>query len=568
MTRSPELPAPRESLLSLGLTEAQLDGALQRAPLTWTCQASSAEGAYFDAGRVLRVLRALAAFHHTKGEWAGTPISLEAGGLDPWQVVWILAPVFGWVVDTPTGPVRVVNQAWIEVPRKNGKTLVSSALMLVLLLADGEQGAEVYAAAGSREQAGRVFDDAKAMVLASPAARRRCEVLSSVIRGPEAGIFRALSRVAETAHGLNVSGGTIDEVHTLRLRRALVDAITSGTGARRQPLIFLITTADEDEPGTIYDEWHTLISRLSDGLLSQPDTYGAIWAAEATDDPWAESTWAKANPGLGKSPKLEYLQREAQKAKDQPSRWPAFARLHLNLRVKEDSQWLNIADWDRCSAPVDRQRLRGQRAWAGLDLSATSDFSAWCVLAESPDPGLDLEAWWRLWVPGDRVDDLAKRLGLPIRDWVAAGFVEATAGDVIDYAAIREQITADCRHVFMQRISFDRMFAGQLVQELSSETSAQVVPVAQTFFGLSPACKELERLLGADPARIRVDSNPVARWMAGVAEVKDDGLDNIRPSKPDRRKSLARIDAVQAMVTGLDGWLRRGAPQGSSIITA
>src|ERR1044072_1500532 len=243
-------------------------------------------------------------------------------GLDPWQVVWVLAPIFGWVFHDAEidRVVRVIRSAWVEIPRKNGKSTFASGISGVLLLADGEAGAEVYNAAGSTLQAGRVFEDAKRMILTSPAARKRVEPLKEVVRVPSSGgILRVLSRVAETAHGLNVSGAVVDEVHTLRLRRALVEAIETGTGARDQPLVIFITTADEAEEGTIYDEKHGYTRNVANGIVTDTGHYGVIWAAEPTDDPFSEATMAKANPGIGKSPTWAYMRREAQKAQTTPT---------------------------------------------------------------------------------------------------------------------------------------------------------------------------------------------------------------------------------------------------------
>jgi phage terminase large subunit-like protein len=563
-TRSISLPVPRDALLELGLTEEQIEDAISRAPLVSAFQADKHPGAWFDVGRAAKALRALAAFKHTKGRWAGVRMRLGEG-LDPWQVVWIFAPVFGWVhhdaeIDMV---VRVIRVAWIEVPRKAGKSTLASGISGVLLLADGEMGAEVYNAAGSTLQAGRVFEDAKRMLMTSPAAAKRVEPLKDVVRVPKTGgILRVLSRVAETAHGLNVSGAIIDEVHTLKLRRALVEAIETGVGARDQPLIVFITTADEAEEGTIYDEKHTYTRNVANGVVSDPAHYGAIWAAEETDDPFAESTWRKANPGLGKSPTLAYMRREALKAQSSATYFPTFCRLSLNLRRREQARWLDLNRWDEGNKPIDRAALRGQRAWSGLDLSAVSDFTAWSVWVESPSSDHQYDLLTRFWVPGERVEDLERQLLVPLRSWIEQGFVETTEGDVIDYAAIKSAIIGDCKHFDMQRVSYDRMFAGQLVQELDDDLrGVPVVPVHQTFVGLSPACKEMERLLGLKGRGFHHGGNPVLRWMASVVEVKNDGMDNIRPVKPDRQKSMYRIDGIQAAVTGLDGVVRKATQQ-------
>jgi phage terminase large subunit-like protein len=557
-TRSTDLPVPYEALLELGLTDEQIAEAVASRPLIVAFQADRHSGAWFDVERVRRALRALAAFKHTKGRWAGVRMRLGEG-LDPWQVVWILAPIFGWVYHDAEvdAVVRVTRTAWVEVPRKAGKSTLSSAVSCVLLLADGEMGAEVYNVAGSTLQAGRVFEDAKRMLLTSPAARKRVEPLKEVVRVPRTGgILRVLSRVAETAHGLNVHGAVIDEVHTLRLRRALVEAIETGTGARTQPLVVFITTADEAEDGTIYDEKHTYTRNVALDIVSDPGHYGVIWAAEDTDDPFSEETQRKANPGAGRSPTWAYLRREAQKAQTTPTYYPTYCRLSLNLRMREQTRWLDIGKWDACDGLVNRPELRGRRAWGGLDLSAVSDFTAWVVWAEPVRPGAELDLMARFWLPEARVDDLQRKLQVPLRQWVDDGLVGLSDGDVIDYTAVKAAVIGDCKHLDMQRISYDRMFAGQLVQELDVELKGvQVAAVAQTFMGLSPACKELERMLGAQT--FRHGGNPVLRWMASVVEVKNDGSDNIRPVKPDRQKSTTRIDGIQAAVTGLDGYIRR-----------
>ncbi|MFB6908071.1 terminase large subunit [Streptomyces bacillaris] len=516
-------------------------------------QAENAPGAYFDVNAARRAIDAIQSFKHTKGRWGNSRLKLS-----PWQIVWVIAPIFGWLAfDAELGrAVRVIRSVWCEVPRKNGKSTLSSGIGLVLLLADREIGSEVYAAAGSLPQAERVFDDAKRMALTSRAVRGRVEVLRGLIRTPRTGgIFRALSKIAETAHGLNVSGAIVDEVHVHK-RRDLIDAIETGTGARDQPLIVYITTADEGVEGSIYDEKHVYTRRCADGIIDDPAHYGVIWAADESDDPFSEATWRKANPGLGASPSLAYMRREANKARSTPSYFPTFCRLSLNRRMRAASRWLPLTLWDENNGPVDDKAFRFRRAWGGVDLSAVSDLSAWVLAVESRVPGTELELVARFWLPEERADELEQQLQVPIRQWAADGLLTLTEGDAIDYDAIERQIVEDCRRLDVQRISFDRMFAGQLVQRVERKTrGVDVVPVAQTYLGMSPGCKELERLLRE--GRIRHGGHPVLRWNASVVEVYRDGNDNMRPVKPDRDKSSARIDGIAAAVMALDGYVRR-----------
>ncbi|MFJ1895917.1 terminase large subunit [Streptomyces sp. NPDC088115] len=547
------LPVPYGALLELGVTPEEIAAALDSRPLVVTVQASRAPGAFFDVPSARRALDAVQSFRHTKGRWGSTRLKL-----DPWQVVWVIAPIFGWLAhDDELGrAVRVIRSAWIEVPRKNGKSTLSSGIGLVLLLADREIGAEVYAAAGSLPQAERVFDDAKRMALTSRAVRGRVEVLRGLIRVPRTGgVFRALSKIAETAHGLNVSGAIVDEVHVHK-RRDLIDAIETGTGARDQPLVIFITTADEGVEGSIYDEKHTYTRRCADAVVSDPGHYGVIWAAEEGDDPYAEATWRKANPGLGASPSLAYMRREANKARSTPSYFPTFCRLSLNRRMRSSSRWLPLTLWDENAGSVDEKRFRYRRAWGGVDLSAVSDLSAWVLVVESRKPGVELEVISRFWLPEERIDELEAQLQVPLRQWADDGLLTLTEGDAIDYDAIEKQIIADCRRLDVQRISYDRMFAGQLVQRVESKTrGVDLVPIAQTYLGMSPGSKELERLLRE--GRLHHGGNPILRWHASVVEVYRDGNDNLRPVKPDRGKSSARIDGIAATVMALDGYVRR-----------
>ncbi|MFF2256724.1 terminase large subunit [Streptomyces albidoflavus] len=547
------LPVPHEALLELGLTEDEIADAVKSRPLVLAHQAPQREGAYFDVPAARRAISAIETMKHTKGRWGGTPRKLA-----PWQKVWIIAPIFGWLWHDPElgRPVRVARTVWIEVPRKAGKSTLSSGIGLVLLLADREIGAEVYAAAGSLPQAERVFDDAKRMALTSRAIRGRVEVLRGLIRVPRTGgVFRALSRIAETAHGLNVSGAIVDEVHVHK-RRDLIDAIETGTGARDQPLVVYITTADEGTEGSIYDEKHTYTRRCADDVICDPGHYGVIWAAEEGDDPYTEETWRKANPGLGVSPSLAYMRREAAKAKSTPSYFPTFCRLSLNRRMRSSSRWLPLPLWDENAGAVDEKRFRYRRAWGGVDLSAVSDLSAWVLVVESRKPGVELELISRFWLPEERIDELEAQLQVPLKQWADEGLLTLTEGDAIDYGAIEKQIIADCRRLDVQRISYDRMFAGQLVQRIEQKTrGVDVVPVAQTYLGMSPGSKELERLLRE--GRIHHGGNPILRWNASVVEVYRDGNDNLRPVKPDRGKSSARIDGIAAVVMALDGYVRR-----------
>lgn len=571
------LPFPPEALPKLrkalaGLTPAvPLKGWDSSMPLLVSPPpGESVEGAWFDADEVARKVRAICALRHTKGRWAGKPLVP-----DPWQVVWVLAPMFGWKYslddpDEERAGARVVRSAYIEIPRKNGKSTLASGVAIVLLVADGEQAPEVYAAAWGRDQAHLVFDPAKAMVLGSPLLKDKLEPLTNIVRCPgNGGLFRVLSRAADVAHGLNVSGAVIDELHVHR-NRALVDAIETGVGARAQPLVIIITTADEGEVGTIYDERRGYAELLANRVVTDPSTYAAVWAAAEDADPWADSTIRAANPGIGRSVTWQAVRDERTKARNNPSLRPTYLRLRLNRRVRQTVRWVNLGRWDEeanavelwlpdQAVPIEEwdppAELRGRTAWAGLDLSATTDLTALNIwLPDSDEHG---SGGWSLplfWLPDFDLADRVEKDRVPYDRWAADGWLELTDGNVVDYSRITDALEWAASTFDLKRVSHDRWQAGPVIQHLTN-AGIDSNPVPQTYSGMSAASKRLEELYLA--GRYRHQGHPLLRWNASVVDVKRDQADNVRPVKPDRQAGGARVDGITAAVMAIDGAMRQ-----------
>ncbi|MEX2421148.1 MAG: terminase large subunit, partial [Actinomycetota bacterium] len=337
------------------------------------------DDAWFDVVAVVKVVRALRRMPHTKGrQWARTPFEPAT-----WQLVWLIAPVFGWKHADGT---RIIREVWDEIPRKNGKSTISARLGLVLAAADGEWGGEVYAAATSMAQAKVVLDQAREVALRSPSLKRKCEPLAEVIRFPRTGsIFRALSRMADAAHGLNVSGAVVDEVH-LHKNRGLIVAIETGTGAREQPLIIFITTAGDDDDTTIYAEKHNYAVRIGDGHVKDPTVWAVIWAAGEDDDYLAEETWAKANPNYPTSPTPAFLQKEFSQLVEKPQKLGELLRLHLNIRHGiAEGIWPGAEAWADHPGIVELEELEGREAWGGLVGALATELAALCWPFENPD---------------------------------------------------------------------------------------------------------------------------------------------------------------------------------------
>lgn len=525
-------------------------------PLVQTPDPSSVPGAWFDQAAVDRVVAALRGLRHTKGRWAGRPVELE-----DWQLEHIVAPIFGW---KGADGFRIVRTAWIELPRKNGKSTISSGLALVLLAADGEMGAEVYAAAASKDQAKIVHEAAKQMARRAPQLRGKLKALADVITVPgTGGLFRALSKIADAAHGLNVSGAVIDEVHVHK-NRDLIDAIETGTGAREQPLVIFITTADEGEEHSIYAEKHTYTRQVAAGVVADPSHFGVIWAADPDDDPFDPATWRKANPGLGVTVSEEYLAKEAQKAKASPAYKPVFCRLHLNVRARALSRFVDLGRWDAGAGMVDPLRdFKGRVAYGGLDLSSTTDFTAAALLAPQDAGGWLVHPMF--WIPEDRLGYLEDRTGVPLSRWAAEGLLKVTEGNVVDYGQVRQDFADEvallgCK---VAEIAYDPWNATETVLEMA-KSGYVMVPTRQGYATLSPACKELDRLIqGSTPQRSLLlhGGHPVLRWNADCLEVRQDPSGNLKPEKPDTRKATKRIDGMAALINALTRAMLRNEPQ-------
>lgn len=506
------------------------------------------KGVYLDLEAVEHVLRFFLLLRQLIGRWAGREFRL----LD-WQVRWIVGPIFG-IKSKATG-YRVIRTAWIEIPRKNGKSTLCSGLALYLLLADREPAAQVYAAAGDRAQAGLVFQPARLMALGSPAIAKALGkgIKRNLLEHPRTlSIFRALSSDAKLQHGLNVHGAVIDEVHVHK-NPDLIDALETGTGSREQPLVLFITTADEGTDGSIYATKREYLEGVVGGHITDVTFYGVVFGADPNVegfDPFSDATLRDANPGADVTVMMDYLRGKANEARQSPAQLNRYLRLHLNIRTKQTTRWIPLESFDATGQLIDPTEWAGMKVHGGLDLSSTTDFTAYVVRGRNAERGHPIRML--CWIPEERLAELERRCNVPLARWAAAGWLRLTEGNVVDYAKVREDILADRdRYGYViDTVAYDPWNATETVQLLEGEGVA-MVPVRQGYGTLSPPSKAIERqVVGSTPARplVRTGGNPVLRWMVDCVEVRQDDNGNIKPVKPDRTKSAKRIDGVVAWV--------------------
>lgn len=489
---------------------------------------------------------------HTKGTWAGKSFEL----ID-WQEQ-IIRDLFG--VLKPNG-YRQFNTAYVEIPKKQGKSELAAAVALLLLCGDGEERAEVYGCAADRNQAKIVFDVAVDMVRFCPALSKRVKILESqkkITYLPTNSSYQVLSADVANKHGFNTHGVIFDELHT-QPNRKLFDVMLQGSGdARMQPLYFLITTAGNDTNSICY-EVHQKAIDIAEGRKVDPTFYSVIYGA-AEDEDWTDpKVWKKANPSLGITVGIDKVKAACESAQQNPGEENAFRQLRLNQWVKQSVRWMPMDKWDACAFPVSEDDLEGRICYGGLDLSSTTDITAFVLVF----PPLDEEDKYYVlpyfWIPEETLDLRVRRDHVPYDLWERQGVLMTTEGNVVHYGYIEKFIEQLGERFNIREIAFDRWGAVQMVQNLEG-MGFTVVPFGQGFKDMSPPTKELMKLVLEE--KIAHGGHPVLRWMMDNIFIRTDPAGNI---KADKEKSTEKIDGAIATIMGLDRAIRCGNDTGASV---
>jgi len=480
---------------------------------------------------------------HTKGTWAGKHFKL----LD-WQEQ-IIRDVFGIV--KPNG-YRQFNTAYIEIPKKNGKSELAAAVALLLTCGDGEQRAEVYGCASDRQQASIVFEVAADMVRMCPALNKRVKILAAtkrIVYLPTNSFYQVLSAEAYSKHGFNVHGVVYDELHAAPDRK-LFDVMTVGSGdARTQPLYFLITTAGTDTNSICY-EMHQKADDIIHGRKADPTLYPVIYGAKEDEDWTSPEVWRKANPSLGETIALEKVEAACQSARQNPAEENSFRQLRLNQWVKQSVRWMPMEKWDACKTWFAPEMLEGRACYAGLDLASTSDLTALVLVFP---PSHDGEPYYVLpffWLPEETVQLRVRRDHVMYDVWEREGHILTTEGNVVHYGFIQQFINHLNKLYNIREIAFDRWNAGMIVQALEDD-GFTMVPFGQGFASMSAPTKELMRLVLEKS--IAHTGHPVLRWNMDNIFVRTDPAGNV---KIDKQKSTEKVDGAVALVMALDRAMR------------
>lgn len=511
-----------------------------------------AEDSHYDKAAADYAVRFIECLAHTKGTWAGKPFEL----ID-WQER-IIRDLFG--VLKPNG-YRQFNTAYIEIPKKNGKSELAAAVALLLTCGDGEERAEVYGCAADRQQAAIVFDVAADMVRMCPALNKRVKILTSqkrIVYVPTNSFYQVLSAEAYSKHGFNIHGVVFDELHT-QPNRKLFDVMTKGSGdARMQPLYFLITTAGTDTNSICYEQ-HQKAQDILEGRKIDKTFYPVIYGAPDDADWTSPEVWKNSNPSLGETIGMDKVEAACESAKQNPGEENAFRQLRLNQWVKQTVRWMPMHKWDACKVDFDESLLEGRVCYGGLDLSSTTDITAFVLVFPPTDKDDHYYILSYFWLPEETLDLRVRRDHVPYDLWERQGYLLTTEGNVVHYGFIENFIDELGTRFNIREIAFDRWGAVQMSQNLEG-LGFTLVQFGQGYRDMSPPTKELMKLTLEQ--KIAHNGHPVLRWNMDNIFIKRDPAGNI---KPDKEKSTEKIDGTVATIMALDRAIRCGNDIGDSI---
>jgi len=501
---------------------------------------------YFDEKAADSAVRYIEGnIRHVKGELAGKLLKLEE-----WQKNEIIRPLFGW--KKRQDGTRKFSSAYVEVPKKSGKSFLAASMAAIFLDIDKEGGSEIVGVAWGRKQASLVFDATKEVIKKSPRLNKKCQVYRNTIQAPDhiggTKKYHILSKEAGAEDGLNPQLAVIDELHEHK-NSNVVEMVEKSMAARKQPLSFIITTAGSDLYG-IGHQRHQYAIDVVKGIYEDDNLLVCIYGADKDDDPFSEETWKKVNPNYGVSVYKEAYEREAAKAKGSSASLNSFKRYYLNIWTQSADGWISDVVWKESSKYKDKWTHRNDiedelhklgladyTCYGGLDLSSRSDITAFTLLWNIDGQFYSLN-WF--WLPEEKGSMSADTKNIQYREWVDKGYITETEGNVVDYDFVIHKIKELSEIYQIKSIAYDPYNSHHIVPKLD-EIGAELVEFRQGFLSMNAPSKELEAAIMSK--RFEHFGNPVLRWMAGNSEVATDPAGNIKIIK-DRNRPEKKVDGI------------------------
>ncbi len=478
---------------------------------------------------------------HVEGEWDSASITLE-----PPQI-FILCVVFGWRRQDGK---RRFSRAYIEMARKNAKSTFTAGVALYCLCCENEVGPQIVIGATTGDQANKVFLPAKKMVEKTVDLREAFEVQAwarSVTCGTTGGFMQPINAKASTQDGWNPHCAVLDELHAHKTRE-LFDVIRSAFGARKNPLLWMITTAGYNTLGVCFEQ-RTMVTKILDGLIEADHYFGIIFSLDEGDDPFDEEVWGKANPLLGVSVQLAELRGYSIEAKNSPESFGEFQTKRLNIWTNARKGHVNMELWKKCDGEVDLDTLTDTPCWAALDLASTEDMNALRIVWRMPDGRY--KTWGKVYLPEDTVIPRTERGNVPYQTWAQQGLITLTPGSVTDYDFIKRDIRWIAENFDLQGLAYDPWNALHLATQMQDE-GVPMIEFRQGMASFNAAMKEVDRLYTS--RQLDHAGDPILAWNASNLIARRDANDNIAP---DKKYSAEKIDGMVALIMAVALSLRK-----------
>ena len=492
---------------------------------------------------------------HVKGELAGQPFILEE-----WQKNEIIKPLFGW--KNRDTNLRKYTSAYIEIPKKSGKSFLAASIACIFLDIEREGGSEIVGVAWGRKQAGLVFEATKQVIQKSPRLKDKCTIYRNSITSPDhiGGLktYQILSKEAGGEDGINPQLAIIDELHVHKNGEVL-EMVEKSQGARKQPLSFIITTAGSDLYGIGYQR-HDQAINIVKGIVTDESTLVCIYGAEADADPYSEDTWKAANPNYNISIGKRAYEKESVKAQNSSASLNSFKRYYLNIWTSSLDGWINDEIWKESKWKFDIEILKDYPCYGGLDLSSTSDITAFSLVWFIDDRYYSLN-WF--WLPEDKGADSADKNNIQYLEWVKKGYIEETPGNVVDDEYILAKVSELNEMYDIQMIGYDTYRSHHLVPRFG-ELGLDCIEFRQGFKSMTAPTLELEKLILSK--NFNHFGNPVLRWMAANATVESDPAGSVKLKK-DKKRPEKKIDGLITNIMAFGLWLDNPNSRGTYLQT-
>jgi len=504
---------------------------------------------YLDGKLSLKCVKFSSLLKHTSGEFAGVNFQFQ-----DWQLYSII-DIFGTkFAKGRHKDLRRYQKALFFIPKKNGKSEFAGLLHAIIFFIDKDKAKEQYSIATEVEQAKIIH---KVFLTMLKQEDDLYNTIKHTVKPPkvtkEDGAFidefQSLTSSADTKDGLRPSFLTVDEGHA-HVSKDLYQIMTDGLAGRNEPLEIHLSTAGYNTQGFFYLDIYSYAKNIQKGIIKDDRFYSVLFEPDEEDmeddDFWKkEEVWKKANPNLGASPTYSYMEGKIATAENSEASLIAFKTKHLNVWCDKADTWIKTNKWEESfKYKIEKEKLRGKISFGGLDLSSTTDITAWVQVF--PKENNEYDVLCRFWIPEDNMRERERRDKVPYSTWVRDGWIQTTEGNVIDYAFIEDQIKKDCEKFDVKQLAYDRWNSSSLVTRLDEEGVTELIPFGQGFASMSNPTKEIETLVLQK--KLNHGNNPVLTWMMSNVAIKRDPADNI---KIDKSKSSEKVDGMVALAMAL-----------------